>query len=344
MTVSAHPDEDYRTTDWRPAALSLLVHVILVVFLILFGNSFSRSLPGEPERRGSIVLAVAPDSQPQKYLTQQDTLSEPNSLDQPQNDPLVEPLTDTPPPTIELPQTATANPDLAGPPPIDSMLTDATSMTKVPDKTSASQAFELSAEDLKQIEDEQRLLRSRQPKGNPARVSLFGSGDLEGRSFVFLIDRSKSMGSDGLGVLKASRNELVQAIDRLEPHHTFQIVGYHSRTVTLSTRNMLPATDANKALVPGFIENLAAFGSTNHEYGLTVALAFEPDVVVLMTDGGYPELNDDRIRMLGRLSRRRTTIHCLQFGLGPLQIPVNFMTKIAERNDGTYRYVDVSQW
>ena len=107
---------------------------------------------------------------------------------------------------------------------------------------------------------------------------------------------------------------------------------------------MLPATDANKKMVPGFVDRLAAFGSTDHLRGLSAALAFEPDVLVLMTDGGYPELNDGQIKMLSRLSRRNTTIHCLQFGSGPLQIRTNFMTKLAESNGGDFRYIDTNQW
>jgi hypothetical protein len=173
---------------------------------------------------------------------------------------------------------------------------------------------------------------------------LFGSGELEGRSFVFLIDRSKSMGSGGLGVLAAARKELATAVADLKPHHTFQIVGYHDRSVSMGSRQMLGATDENKRLIPGFIDRLAAFGSTDHVVGLTAALAFNPDVIVFMTDGGYPELNDGDIESLARISRRATTVHCIQFGSGPLQIGQNFMTKLAKKNKGTFRYVDTDQW
>jgi hypothetical protein len=234
--------------------------------------------------------------------------------------------------------------DLAGPPPIDTPTLDATAMTKPNSNAPESNTFELSAEDLKMIESEQRLLRARAPKGTPASVRLFGGGEMKGRSFVFLIDRSHSMGASGLGVLRKARTELATGIADLKPYHTFQVVGYHDRIVTLSQRQMLDATDANKKMVPGFVERLAAFGATDHVRGLSAALAFEPDVVVFMTDGGYPILNDGQIKMLSRLSRRKTTVHCIQFGSGPLQIRTNFMTKLAKANQGTFRYVDTNQW
>ena len=46
------------------------------------------------------------------------------------------------------------------------------------------------------------------PDGTDGGVSLFGSQPAEGRSFVFAIDRSNSMGSEGLGAIQAAAKEL----------------------------------------------------------------------------------------------------------------------------------------
>ena len=342
MSDRATEDNDSMLKKWRPIGLSLLVHVLLLGFLILLGNRAAKSLSTEPDRRGSIVLAVAPDDQPDRYLDEQDSLVSDQAELSDEPPPLA--AMDSAPPQLNVKDLNTPIVDLAGPPPIETPNLDATSMTRSDSTAVENNTFELSAEDMKLIEAEQRLLRSRAPKGEPASVSLFGSGKMEGRSFVFLIDRSKSMGAAGLGVLGAARTELAKAIADLKPYHSFQIVGYHDRIVTLSTRQMLDATEANKKMVPGFVERLAAFGSTDHLRGLSAAIAFEPDVLVLMTDGGYPELNDGQIQMLSRLSRRNTTIHCIQFGSGPLQIRTNFMTKLAKQNQGNFRYVDTNKW
>jgi len=342
MSLPPNDHHESQLKKWRPLGLSLLVHVLLVSFLVFLGNRARKSLSTEPDRRGSIVLATAPEDQPDRYLDQQDSLA--NDSQELTDAPPPVTATNTPPPQLNVKERKNPITDLTGPPPIDTPNLDATSMTQSDSTTASNNSFELSAEDLKFIEEEQHNLRNRAPKGEPASVSVFGSGQMTGRSFVFLIDRSKSMGSGGLGVLSAARTELAQAIAQLEPHHSFQVVGYHDRIVTLSTRQMLDATDANKKMVPGFIERLAAFGSTNHERALSAALAFEPDVLVLMTDGGYPELNDGQLNILSRLSRRDTTIHCIQFGSGPLQIRTNFMTKLATQNQGNFRYVDTNQW
>ena len=97
-------------------------------------------------------------------------------------------------------------------------------------------------------------------------------------------------------------------------------------------------------LVPTFIRNLAAFGGTNHENGIVSSIAFNPDVIVLMTDGGYPELNKNQLRMFNRMAGRGCSINCIQFGVGSLQQRNNFMTKLAAENAGTFRYIDVTEW
>jgi hypothetical protein len=151
------------------------------------------------------------------------------------------------------------------------------------------------------------------------------------------------MGGQGLGVLSEAQTELTNAINQLQPNHSFQIVAYHSRTVTIAKREMLPATKENKALVKPFLQRLAAFGSTEHTYGISAALAFKPDAVVLLTDGGYPELTAAELTDIRR-SAGKAEFHCIQFGLGSQQKSTNFMTKIASQCNGTFRYIDVRTW
>ena len=114
--------------------------------------------------------------------------------------------------------------------------------------------------------------------------------------------------------------------------------------MTIGQRALLPINPENVKQLPEFISNLVAFGPTNHEYGLLGALAFQPDVIVLMTDGGFPELNETVLKRMNRMARGKTQIHCVQFGTGPLQKSDNFMTKLAEQNDGSFRYINVNRW
>ena len=70
----------------------------------------------------------------------------------------------------------------------------------------------------------------------------FGSRAAVGNSFVFVIDRSKSMGGEGLGALDAAGEELTTALARLEPAHRFQVIAYHRQPVYLGQRRLLDAT------------------------------------------------------------------------------------------------------
>ncbi len=178
------------------------------------------------------------------------------------------------------------------------------------------------------------------PSGPTARMTLFGHAG-EGRSFVFLIDRSKSMGRHGLGAIAAAERELLRELENLKPDHKFQIIAYNQGLRAISRKEMLDASEENKQLAHRFMRETVAAGSTEHEPALTAALRLKPDVVFLLTDGGEPLLSAPEIDLLTRENGRRTVIHCLQFGSGPLQEEDNFLAQLAQRNGGGYGYIDM---
>jgi hypothetical protein len=322
--------------------MSFLMHFLLVILMIVLGYFFrAPSQTGEGIlRRVGVVLSVESESQETEYLDETDA-------DQASAD--AQPVEQAPPLSSAPPALATEmetpdRPDLPGVASLKDSNLDASEMAEVPNNANSKSQYELSADDLKLIQAEQRLLRARAPKGDPTTISIFGSGGMTGRSFVFVIDRSHSMGSQGLGVIDAARTELSTAINQLEAHHTFQIVGYHERTNTMLRRQLLPASEENKKAVPGYIGSMAAFGATDHENGMVAALAFKPDVIVLLTDGGFPVLNSGQLKMIKQMAPNRCEIHCVQFGIGSLQKATNFMTRLAEENDGSFRYIDVTKW
>jgi len=179
-----------------------------------------------------------------------------------------------------------------------------------------------------------------EPSGPTAKLTLFGHAG-EGRSFVFLIDRSKSMGSHGLGAIAAAERELVRELAHLTREHPFQIIAYNQSLRALERTGMLEASEENKDRARRFLRETVAAGSTAHEPALTAALRLKPDVVFLLTDGGEPLLTAPEIDLLTRENRRRTAIHCLHFGSGPLQDEDNFLVRLARRNGGRYGYVDM---
>ena len=185
---------------------------------------------------------------------------------------------------------------------------------------------------------------AREARGPPIRISIFGSAAATGHRFVFAIDRSGSMGADGLNVLDAARSELTRALAPLLPVHSFQVVAYNHQCVYMERPRLLPATEENKAAVAPFLDSLGAFGGSGHEMALRAALAMEPDVVFLLSDGGDPSLSDIELTNLRRLAAGRTSIHCIRFGFGPAGEEPLFMEQLTAQNSGTYTYVDMSKY
>jgi hypothetical protein len=181
------------------------------------------------------------------------------------------------------------------------------------------------------------------PTGPTAQLSLFGSGSATGRSFVFVIDRSQSMGGDGLGAIGAAAKELTVQLEQLSAEQRFQVVAYNQSVAMIDERALLPADEANKERLIEFVANTAAFGQTEHFRGLLAALKLKPDVIFLLTDGGDPLLDNSQLRSLRELAGGRTSIHCLHFGRGSAPEGEHFLQRLAAENRGSYVYIDMNR-
>lgn len=332
----AHPE----TGQWRSMVFSFGLHLMLL--LAFFGFTYSTGGGGdsvEPDRSAGIVLTVqSSPTEEQQYLDETDFQpSESNdtpaeaSANQPTQDAAPEIAAVQSPTEIDLPGLK-----------FDTF-SDASKMTS-PNAQGLNVSRELSEEAKEILAAEQKKWDALRPKGPATSLSVFGSGQLEGRSFLFLLDRSKSMGSKGLGVVQAARRELTAAVEKLDSHHRFQILGYNNRTTPMKAPRLLNASKENKLDVPKFVGSLTAYGRTEHEVGIISAIDYKPDVIVMLTDGGAPGLNSEDLKKIRRLHGGRTQIHCVQFGLGPQRFEGEFMEALAEQNGGTFRYIDVGEW
>ncbi len=333
--MSDAPQNFERFNQRRSASLliSVLLHGGLLAIAVLLFSLFRTPAPDEPTRRGSIVLTSIDENQNEEFLTEEEFEETMEETAVAASAPAAQAAPALDVPVIE---------SLPGPPPVEPT-PNATEMANETLTDAANHQFELSQAELDEIAKEQRRLKSRQPKGDPMSINIFDGTKMTGRRFVFIIDRSQSMGSQGLGVLSQATKELTAAIQQLQPNHEFQIVAYHSRTVTISERRLLTANAENKALVKPFLQRLAAFGATEHNYGINAGLMFRPDAIVLLTDGGYPGLTATQLKEV-RKRAGKAEFHCIQFGLGPQQKPTNFMTRLASECNGTFRYIDVRDW
>ena len=178
-----------------------------------------------------------------------------------------------------------------------------------------------------------------------ARTSLFGLVG-EGYKFVYVFDRSGSMGGDGRNSLRALKAELLRSLKNLDTVHQFQIIFYneHARLFNPSGEpgHLAFATDANKQRAVRFIESITAEGGTNHEEALRAAIRLRPDVIFFLTDADDPKLTPGQLEKIRSLAAG-IIINAIEFGPGPQPAEASFLADLARQNGGGYVYVDVSK-
>lgn len=323
-------------------ALSAATHATLLTLVALLWTNASTpgSKPGL-DRPVAIVLASTDRSRPSEYLTEDDVLAEQQA---PSENTTAATTTSAALPAaamaVGLASEAIALPALdTGNIAVDAGLVQSPRLT-VSGRSRIPSGLDPSAIFAEEAARKQAIAA----RGPSTSLGLFGSDQAVGRSFVFLIDRSKSMGGGGLGAMAAAEHELQRAVQDLQPNHKFQIIAYHHQCVfLLNKRSMLPATKEHKDAIDGYLSGLAAFGATEHMTGLRTALQLEPDAIFLLTDGGYPHLSTVEIARIDTLAGERTAIHCIQFGSGPRQEDANFLERLAACCNGGYGYVDMAQ-
>ncbi len=180
------------------------------------------------------------------------------------------------------------------------------------------------------------------PRGPQTKMSLFGGAPATGNSFCFLIDRSQSMGGEGLNALVAAEKELNRELGKLEPAHKFQIIAYNQQTLYLSDRGLLTADAENRTKAAKFLGGLVAFAGTQHEMALMAGLRLQPDVIFLLTDGGDPYITSAEVGRITERNAGRTAIHCIHFGDGPEPAEISRgLRELVRKNGGSYGYVDM---
>ena len=183
-------------------------------------------------------------------------------------------------------------------------------------------------------------------EGGKARTALFGLVG-EGYKFVYVFDRSGSMGGEGRNALPLVKAAIVQSLKPLDTVHQFQIIYYNHRPVLFNpsgTRDRLAfATDENKERIARFLETVKAEGGTDHESAIRLGIRLQPDVIFLLTDGDDPKLTLGQLKKLERLSAG-IFINTIQFGPGPRTEKSNWLSELARRTGGGYAYVDISKY
>lgn len=178
--------------------------------------------------------------------------------------------------------------------------------------------------------------------GGRARVRVFGV-EGEGRTFVYVFDRSVSMTGQRLALAKA---ELLRSLESLETTHQFQIVFFNDRQQVFDLsggqRRMPFATDRAKSLAERFVGGITADGGTDRLSALERALRMRADVIFFLTDADDPMSNSELASL--RRKNRGTAVCTIEFGVGPRQGRPNFLERLAKQNGGSYVYMDTTAW
>jgi hypothetical protein len=186
---------------------------------------------------------------------------------------------------------------------------------------------------------------SDQKREGKGRTSLFGLSG-EGYKFVYVFDRSGSMGGEGRESLKAVKAELAKSLEKLDTVHQFQIVFYNEQPVVFNPTGtpgrLAFATDANKERAAKFLDSISATGGTDHEEALRTAAKLRPDVIFFLTDADEPGLSEAQLAKVRDMAAG-IIVNCIEFGPGPKPNGTSFLETLAKQNGGGYVYIDITK-
>lgn len=176
------------------------------------------------------------------------------------------------------------------------------------------------------------------------RTKVFGIPG-EGYKFVYVFDRSASMGGSGRSTLAAAKAELLKSLQSLGETHQFQIIFYNEEPSILNIAGrsrLVFGTPQNKELARRFVGGITADGATRHEEALLLALRLKPDVIYFLTDADDPVLSDAQLQRIHQIADGVTAINTIEFGAGPQIGGDNFLARLAHENAGQYAYFDIT--
>jgi hypothetical protein len=176
-------------------------------------------------------------------------------------------------------------------------------------------------------------------------VSFHGAGG-NGSKFVYVIDRSGSMGGSAEAALRAAKQELTRSMEAIEETHQFQIVFFNQDAKAFNPageRRLAFGTAHNKRIAQNFMATIIPDGGTEHEPALMMALSMKPDVIFFLSDAGIPQMTAAQLERIHRAAGT-TTINAIEYGRGTRPVANNFLGRLASQNGGQHVYVDITPY
>jgi Ca-activated chloride channel family protein len=161
-------------------------------------------------------------------------------------------------------------------------------------------------------------------------------------SIAFVCDASGSMLGLPFDLLK---QQIRVAVENLRPEQSFNIILFRKGVPRpLSARELLAADEKNKAEAYAWLAAQDVASISDPIPSLRLAFAQGPEVIYLLTDGGFDN-NDAVIQQIARMNaEKRTCVHTIAF-LSPdapaaeREKCARVLGKIASENGGRFKVV-----
>jgi hypothetical protein len=168
-------------------------------------------------------------------------------------------------------------------------------------------------------------------KPQPTKIEFFDT-ETKAASVGFVVDCSSSM--DG-AKFRAVCAELAKSITTLKPEQQFFVVFFSDSFFPMTGNShqpkLLPANRENKKNILRFLNSATSGGGTNPEPALQFMAGLQPEVIYLLTDGGFNPLSPVTYN---NLTAARIVVHTIGFETGG---PIPILQEIASRTSGTFR-------
>ncbi|MEX2137949.1 MAG: VWA domain-containing protein [Pirellulales bacterium] len=176
-------------------------------------------------------------------------------------------------------------------------------------------------------------------------TSFFGL-EASGRRFVYVLDRSGSMGDPDNKPLAAAKEELLSSLARLGSVQQFFLIFYNEEPAIFNAigggRQLVFADEQNQRSARRFVQSIQARGGTRHYEALAKAIALRPDVIFLLTDGEpKDDLTAEELARLKRSNGGLSQIQVVQFADSPYDR--NSLVQLANENRGQHTYKNIRE-
>ncbi|MEO0561771.1 MAG: VIT domain-containing protein [Chloroflexota bacterium] len=173
----------------------------------------------------------------------------------------------------------------------------------------------------------------------PPRLDL--DADPDPREFIFVIDRSGSMGNGSGSPMEQAKNALRACIRALNTDDAFTVLAFDTAMEWFSQRTQ-SVTQANIDAADRWIDALGGRGGTDIVRAVKDALALKQDAnrtryVVFLTDGSVSA--DDKT--INTMLAERADARVFTFGIGP-SVNRYLLTKMADLGRGVAEYLGAS--